>query len=63
MLELVDLDKQLSKETLDEVFPPLETAMGECQRAARGCGVPVVIVFILLQRFLVQGIVTTGLKG
>lgn len=45
MLELLDLERQLSKEALDGVFPPLEARMGECQRAARQCGVPVVIVF------------------
>ncbi|MBN1591306.1 MAG: polyphosphate:AMP phosphotransferase [Pirellulales bacterium] len=45
MLELVDLDKRLSKELYEEVFPGLEQELGACQRAARRAGVPVVIVF------------------
>jgi len=45
MLELLDLEKKLSKELYERVFPPLETRMGACQRAARAAGVPVVIVF------------------
>lgn len=44
MLELVDLDKRLSKETYQRVFPELEQRLGACQRAARAAGVPVVIV-------------------
>lgn len=45
MLELLDLDKQIPKETFAKVFPELETRLGECQRAARAAGVPVVILF------------------
>ncbi|NLE38304.1 MAG: phosphate--AMP phosphotransferase [Pirellulaceae bacterium] len=45
MLELIDLDKRLSKETYDQVFPELERQLGYCQRAAREAGVPVVLVF------------------
>lgn len=44
MLELLDLDKRISKEDYREVFPALEAQLGECQRAARAAGVPVVIV-------------------
>jgi polyphosphate:AMP phosphotransferase len=44
MLELLDLDRRLSKETYDKVFPELEIRLGECQRAARNAGVPVIIV-------------------
>ena len=44
MLELLDLDKRISKEDYREVFPALEAQLGECQRAARTAGVPVVIV-------------------
>ena len=44
MLELIDLGKRLSKETCDQVFPEMERQLGECQRAARAAGVPVVIV-------------------
>ncbi len=45
MLELIDLSKKLSKEVYREVFPELEMRLGECQRAARAAGVPVVVVF------------------
>ncbi|MEE8450647.1 MAG: hypothetical protein V3R99_02000 [Thermoguttaceae bacterium] len=45
MLELIDLDKKLSKEAYKRVFDELEDRLGECQRAARAAGVPVVIVF------------------
>ncbi len=45
MLELIDLSKRISKEAYKEVFPELEIRVGECQRAARASGVPVVIVF------------------
>lgn len=45
MLELIDLDRQISKEQFDQVFPAMEAQLGECQRAARAAGVPVVIVF------------------
>jgi len=45
MLELIDLNKKLSKKAYQEVFPAMETRLGECQRAARAAGVPVVIVF------------------
>jgi len=45
MLELIDLDKKLDKETYKKVFDELRIAMGEVQRAARAAGVPVVVVF------------------
>jgi hypothetical protein len=45
MLELLDLDSQMSKKTCEEAFPALETRMGACQRAARAAGVPVLLVF------------------
>ena len=45
MLELIDLDKTLSKETYKPVFEELEARLGECQRAARAAGLPVVVVF------------------
>ncbi|NQU24448.1 MAG: phosphate--AMP phosphotransferase [Candidatus Nealsonbacteria bacterium] len=45
MLELVDLDNEIPKETYRQVFPELEARLGECQRAARAAGVPVVIIF------------------
>ncbi len=45
MLELVDLDRTISKEDYEQVFDELEIRLGECQRAARAAGVPVVIVF------------------
>lgn len=45
MLELVDLTKRLDKDVYERVFPQLEIQLGECQRAAREAGVPVVIVF------------------
>lgn len=45
MLELIDLDKKVSKQTYKQVFPELEVRLGEVQRAARAAGVPVVIVF------------------
>jgi len=45
MLELVDLDRQISREEYEKVFPGLEIALGECQRAARAAGVPVLVVF------------------
>lgn len=45
MLELIDLDKKLSKEAYKRVFDELEDRLGACQRAARAAGVPVVIVF------------------
>ncbi|HLA85144.1 MAG TPA: polyphosphate:AMP phosphotransferase [Thermoguttaceae bacterium] len=44
MLELVNLDERLSKADYARVFPGLEQDLGECQRAARKAGVPVVIV-------------------
>lgn len=45
MLELVDLDQQISKAEFDAVFPPLEARLGECQRAARAAAIPIVLVF------------------
>ncbi len=45
MLELVDLNKRLDKDVYKRVFSELEVRLGECQRAARAAGVPVVIVF------------------
>jgi polyphosphate:AMP phosphotransferase len=45
MLELIDLDKRLSKEIYSDVFPKLEVRMGECQRAAKEAGVPLIVVF------------------
>jgi polyphosphate kinase 2 (PPK2 family) len=45
VLELIDLDKRIPKETYEKVFPELEIRLGECQRAARAADVPVVIVF------------------
>ncbi len=45
MLELVDLDKKISKDAFQGAFPGLEARLGQCQRAARAAGVPVVIVF------------------
>ncbi|MBN2217056.1 MAG: polyphosphate:AMP phosphotransferase [Pirellulales bacterium] len=45
MLELVDLEQRLSKADYAKVFPSLEQELGECQRAAREAGVPVVVVF------------------
>jgi polyphosphate:AMP phosphotransferase len=45
MLELVDLDKKLPKKTFEKVFSNLEPQLGDCQRAIRIAGVPVVIVF------------------
>jgi polyphosphate:AMP phosphotransferase len=45
MLELIDLEKRLSKEAYRELFPRLEIRMGECQRAARNAGMPVIVVF------------------
>ena len=45
MLELVDLGRKIPKETYKQVFPEMEIRLGECQRAARAAGVPVVIVF------------------
>lgn len=45
MLELVDLDKKISKDEYRKVFPALEVRLGACQRAVRAAGVPVVVVF------------------
>lgn len=45
MLELVDLDQRISKAEFDAVFPALEARLGQCQRAARAAGIPVVLVF------------------
>ena len=45
MLELIDLNSRISKEEYREVFPQMEVRLGECQRAARAAGVPVVVVF------------------
>jgi AMP-polyphosphate phosphotransferase len=45
MLELVDLSVQIAKDEYDKVFPELMKRLGECQRAARAAGVPVIIVF------------------
>ncbi len=45
MLELIDLDKRIAKQTYRQVFPQMEIRLGQCQRAARAAGVPVVIVF------------------
>ncbi|NLF67771.1 MAG: phosphate--AMP phosphotransferase [Candidatus Anammoximicrobium sp.] len=45
MLELIDLDKRLPKKVYEDVFPKLEVRLGECQRAAKGAGVPVIVVF------------------
>jgi len=45
MLELIDLGQKISKADYDEVFPGLATRLGECQRAARQAGIPVMIVF------------------
>ncbi|HUT12565.1 MAG TPA: hypothetical protein VMY42_18860 [Thermoguttaceae bacterium] len=45
MLELVDLNKKISKGAYQQVFPEMEMRLGAVQRAARAAGVPVVIVF------------------
>jgi polyphosphate kinase 2 (PPK2 family) len=45
MLELVQLEKKISKAVYNETFPTLEARLGACQRAALDAGVPVVIVF------------------
>ncbi len=45
MLELIDLNKKITKEVYRQVFPELQVRLGECQRAAQAAGVPVVIVF------------------
>ena len=45
MLELVHLDKKISKAVYNETFPALQSRLGACQRAALDAGVPVVIVF------------------
>ena len=45
MLELLDPDQQIPKETYEQVYPDLEIRLGACQRAARAAGVPVVVVF------------------
>lgn len=45
MLEVLDLNKQVPKETYEKVFSEMETRLGAAQRAARAAGVPVVIVF------------------
>jgi polyphosphate kinase 2 (PPK2 family) len=45
MLELVNLDLNVPKDTYQQVFPPLQVQLGACQRAARAANVPVLIVF------------------
>lgn len=45
MLELIDLKRRLPKKLYEEVFPKLEIRLGECQRAAKEAGVPVIVVF------------------
>jgi polyphosphate kinase 2 (PPK2 family) len=45
MLELIDLDKQISRDEYDRVFPELERRLGAAQRAARQSGIPVMVVF------------------
>jgi len=45
MLELIDLDKAVTREQYETQFPALERRLGECQRQARAAGVPVVIIF------------------
>jgi len=45
MLELLDLKQNIPKEVYRQVFPDLEVRLGECQRAARAAGIPVVLVF------------------
>lgn len=45
MLELVDLNQRISKAEFDAIFPALEARLGQCQRAARAAGIPVVLVF------------------
>jgi len=45
MLEQIDLKKKIPKAEYKQLLPELEIRLGECQRAARAAGVPVVIVF------------------
>lgn len=45
MLELVQLDRNVPKETYRQTFPELEARLGACQRAARAAGVPVAVIF------------------
>lgn len=45
MLELIDLNKRLSKKIYQDLFPKLELRMGELQRAAKEAGVPLMVVF------------------
>ena len=45
MLELIDLDRAISKEEYNQQFPLLAQELGECQRLARAAGVPVIVVF------------------
>jgi polyphosphate kinase 2 (PPK2 family) len=44
MLELLNLDQKISKEDYARTFPELEERLGQCQRAARAAGIPVIIV-------------------
>ncbi|NQT85610.1 phosphate--AMP phosphotransferase, partial [bacterium] len=45
MLELIDLDRTISKAEYKQVYGQLEIDLGACQRAALEAGVPVVVVF------------------
>jgi len=45
MLELIDLDRTITKAEYKQVYGQLEIDLGACQRAALEAGVPVVVVF------------------
>ena len=45
VLELVQLDQNISKDDYRQAFPSLQARLGACQRAARAARVPVMIVF------------------
>lgn len=45
MLELIDLNQRLSRKDYDLWYPQLETELGNCQRAARKAGLPMIWVF------------------
>jgi polyphosphate:AMP phosphotransferase len=45
MLELIDLNQELSRDQYDSIWDGLKIRLGECQRAARDAGVPVIAVF------------------
>ena len=63
MLEKVDLNKSVDKENYKKLREEMDVKLGELQRACKEEKIPVVIVFLSCQKFFVEGVAASGIKG